>query len=696
MSNGAITYTDPSQALNRTIGDLPAATTVSATDLGILQQGYVNDANPGVTSKVTFAQLAGAITTAQAGTLTGSTITTPGSLEIVLGASGVAVEFISLSNFAAALPNVGGIYGFTSANAGLIINESTANGTTFVDFTLDVANGVTIGVGGVGLEIGAGLTLGSSGVGLALASQGTLGGFETVTGFGTITAPGTLNITGPVPVIAQGAGAVVTTSGTTTTVAVALASQGTLGGIQSVFGYGTLIAPGTIEITTPSSVTEVFTGTGLSGGPITGTGTIALTPATTTALGGVVVGTGHTLTGTGTLGLAVASTAALGGVVVGTGHTVNAGGTLSVVPATTTALGGVVIGPGLITNSGGTISTVGTGSGSVTEIFSGAGLSGGPITTTGTLALIPATTAALGGLIVGAGLATNAGGTVSTTNAGSVTEIFSGVGLTGGPITGTGTLAVIPATTAALGGVVIGGGITVNSGGTISASGSGGGGVSEVFTGAGLTGGPITTTGTIGMVLAAQGTLGGVETITNAGAVLSGGTLTLPTATATTLGLAAAGTNLTVSNGTFNATGTLSAPALFPTVANAATLAGSNILPIYQGGTVANFGSLAGLVAFVNAFNAGNLPAITVTGTTIAHGTVFSIPGTLSNYGTIPSLDMSLNAGGTFQALGAGSTVSNPNLVIYPGTIASPGTISFQLKDNNSGALSPMVSIVAT
>src|SRR5690242_19909164 len=71
----------------------------------------------------------------------------------------------------------------------------------------------------------------------------------------------------------------------------------------------------------------------------------------------------------------------------------------------------------LVTPSGGSQTTLGaalaaTGSGTVTSIVGGAGLSGGTITTAGTLAVTAATTAALGGIIVGSGL-TVASGTLS-------------------------------------------------------------------------------------------------------------------------------------------------------------------------------------------------------------------------------------------------------------------------------------------
>ena len=91
--------------------------------------------------------------------------------------------------------------------------------------------------------------------------------------------------------------------------------------------------------------------------------------------------------------------------------------------------------------------------GSVTQVNTGAGLSGGPITTTGTISVIPATTAAIGGVIPdGSTITVNAGGLISTRQ--YVTQVATGAGLTGGPITTSGTVSVVPATTTALGGVI--------------------------------------------------------------------------------------------------------------------------------------------------------------------------------------------------------------------------------------------------
>ena len=151
----------------------------------------------------------------------------------------------------------------------------------------------------------------------------------------------------------------------------------------------------------------------------------------------------------------------------------------------------------------------GGGVGTVTEVDTGTGLTGGPITSSGTISI--ATTGVTATSYTNADITVNAEGQITAASngtAGTVTSVATGTGLTGGPITSSGTISMANSTANTVAGydnsghfidVTVGANLSL-SGNILSASGGGGSGtVTSVATGTGLTGGPVTTSGTVSM-----------------------------------------------------------------------------------------------------------------------------------------------------------------------------------------------------
>jgi hypothetical protein len=235
-------------------------------------------------------------------------------------------------------------------------------------------------------------------------------------------------------------------------------APGTSGQVLQSGGAGA--NPSWASVSGTGTVTSVGSGTGLTGGPITGTGTLALSTPVSVANGG----TGQTTYTDGQLLIGDSSSGGLD-------------------KATLTAGTGITV-----TNGHGTITIASTSSGgTVTSVGSGAGLTGGPITGSGTLSLaaiadgdvlantsgasaapIATTVSALldhalgsaqGDILYRSGtawtvLAPGTSGQFLQTqgssanpqwaagNSGTVTSVAAGTGLAGGTITSTGTLSL--------------------------------------------------------------------------------------------------------------------------------------------------------------------------------------------------------------------------------------------------------------
>mgnify|MGYP003335467011 CR=1 FL=1 len=117
-----------------------------------------------------------------------------------------------------------------------------------------------------------------------------------------------------------------------------------------------------------------------------------------------------------------------------------------------------------------------------------------------------------GPLIVGTGLTVTPDGRLLVTSAlgGTVTQVIAGTGLSGGTITTVGTINLIPATAGSLGGIKVGANLSIAPDGTLSAAAPGTGTVSSITVGTGLTGGGAGPIVNVGLAAASSTQFGGV------------------------------------------------------------------------------------------------------------------------------------------------------------------------------------------
>lgn len=325
------------------------------------------------------------------------------------------------------------------------------------------------------LELGSGLFVTGDGV---LLVSSSLGGTVNSVAAGTGLSGGTITIDG--------------------TISLNPATSADLGGIK--VGSNLTISPdGTLNALAPGigTITGVGAGSGLSGGGNSGAVTLSLNPATAGAIGGVRIGSGIAVDGAGTISLVSASTSASGGVQLATGAEVISGtdankavtpATLAAKVASTTAPGIVQLTDSVVTDSS-TIAATATAvkaantAAELAQISADNALPRSGGTMTGTIVFSPgqafpgvsfpvASATALGVVKVGSGLSVTPAGVLSTANVGTVTSIQAGPGLgapaTGGQITTTGTISLLPPNGTQLGGVKAGTNITIAPDGVIS------------------------------------------------------------------------------------------------------------------------------------------------------------------------------------------------------------------------------------
>jgi hypothetical protein len=239
-------------------------------------------------------------------------------------------------------------------------------------YTLPPATTTTLG----GIIVGSGLNVDSTGL-LTAPSQGVSAVTSVGTGISLVNTAGGSGSPAALKSVAAGSNITVVQDAGQQTITIAAS-----GVVTSVNGHSPTAGAVTIVAADITGFATVAT-TGSYNDLLNKPAAYTLPAATTTTLGGVIVGSGLTVDGTGKISttggytLPAATASALGGVKIGANVTVQVDGTISVaapytLPAATgAALGGIIVGSGLSVTGGGTLSVVFPGS--VSSITAGSG-----------------------------------------------------------------------------------------------------------------------------------------------------------------------------------------------------------------------------------------------------------------------------------------------------------------------------------
>ena len=308
------------------------------------------------------------------------------------------------------------IYGNTKLHGNIFFNGPAPNVGDVLTFngywrpsppTSGGSGSVTLVNSGAGLTGGPITTTGTLSIANTGVVAGTYGSATKVPTFivnsrGQLTSAGNVTITGVTP----GGTASGDLTGSYPGPNVAKLQGTSVSAVVPTPGQTLVFTAGSWTPTTVTSgtVTNVASGTGLTGGPITTTGTLSIantgvtagTYGSSTFVPRIIVNSQGQLTFAGNIAIATSSgtvtnVASVTGL---TGGPITSTGTLSIANTGVTAgtYGSSTVVPRIIVNSQGQLTFAGniaiaTSSGTVTNVASGAGLTGGPITTTGTLSI---------------------------------------------------------------------------------------------------------------------------------------------------------------------------------------------------------------------------------------------------------------------------------------------------------------------